>query len=133
MVLGEEGKIVLKAVNSTKETVLCPRVEVADSFLRRLIGFMFKRNIPFGSGLLFLRCNAIHTFFLLAPLDVIFLDEEGKVVKTIEGLRPWRVVLPVRGARHTLETARGSIRRSRTKVGDRIVFLGPIDLSRGDG
>ena len=94
---------------------------------------MFRRNIPFGSGLLLMRCNAIHTFFLATRLDVIFLDEAGRVVKTVEGLRPWRVVAPVRGARHTLEAAFGSIRHSRTEIGDRIVFVGPIDPAWDDG
>jgi len=88
---------------------------------------MFRRAVR--SGLLFMRCNAIHTFFLLVPLDVVFLDDRGKVVKVIEGLPPWRVVPPVKGARHTLELAHGSISESKTEAGDEIVLVGPIDTA----
>ena len=126
------GDIVLKALNATKGTVLCPRVELAATFWRRLVGFMLRR-VPDGTGLLFPQCNSIHTFLLLDPLDVLFLSESGVVVEAVEGLKPWRLVPPVRGATHTLEMAAGAIRRSGTERGDKVMFVGPVDLAEGEG
>lgn len=94
---------------------------------------MLRREIPPGSGLLFPNCNSIHTFLLLAPLDVLFLSESGEVVKAIEGLKPWRVVPPVRGAAHALEMSSGSISLSKTEQGDRLTFVGPVDPAGGEG
>ena len=47
-------------------------------FKDRLFGLMGRKNINY--GLLFKRCNAIHTFFMREPIDVIVLDQTNKIV-----------------------------------------------------
>ena len=64
--------------------------EVARSFLARLKGLIGRRGLPPGQGLLILRCNAIHTFFMRFAIDVTFYDRENRVVKTVRDVRPWR-------------------------------------------
>ncbi|WP_372684332.1 DUF192 domain-containing protein [Castellaniella sp.] len=41
-------------------------------------------------GLLFMSCNAIHTWALANPIDVLFLGPAGAVLSQHESLRPWR-------------------------------------------
>ena len=48
------------------------------SFLSRLLGFMFKKNI--NSSLLFDRCNSIHTFFMKENIDVIMCDNDNNIL-----------------------------------------------------
>ena len=64
--------------------------EVARSFWARLKGLIGRRGLPSGRGLLILRCNAIHTFFMRFTIDATFYDRQDRVVKTVRNIRPWR-------------------------------------------
>ena len=64
--------------------------EVARSFRARLKGLIGRRGLPPGRGLLILRCNAIHTFFMRFAIDATFYDSHGRVVRTVRNIRPWR-------------------------------------------
>jgi len=50
----------------------------ATDFKTRLFGLMGKKNIDY--GILFPKCNAIHTFFMKEDIDVIGLNEENQVI-----------------------------------------------------
>ncbi|MBQ6341475.1 MAG: DUF192 domain-containing protein [Kiritimatiellae bacterium] len=65
--------------------------EVARSFGERLRGLIGRRDLPPGRGLLILRCNAIHTFFMRFPIDAVFYDRQDRVVRTVRNIRPWRL------------------------------------------
>ena len=65
--------------------------EVARSFRARLKGLIGRQSLPPGRGLLILKCNAIHTFFMRFPIDATFYDREDRVVKTVRDIRPWRL------------------------------------------
>ena len=67
------------------------RAEVARTFLQRAVGLIGRRSLPPGEGLLILRCNAIHTFFMRFPIDATFLDKNDRVVKVVRNIRPWRL------------------------------------------
>jgi uncharacterized membrane protein (UPF0127 family) len=84
-------------------------VEVAGSFLRRGLGLMFRRELPEGHGLAITPCSSIHMHFMRFPLDVAFLDAEGRVVRAYHGIRPWRISRIVRGARSALELPAGTL------------------------
>lgn len=65
---------------------------VADSFLSRARGMMFRRSFPEGEALVFEfsseRRVGIHMLFVAFSLDVVFLDKDGVVV-SVRTLRPW--------------------------------------------
>ncbi|XRO75704.1 DUF192 domain-containing protein [Methanocaldococcus sp. 28A] len=64
-------------------------VVLADNFIKRAFGLMF-RDIG-NKAMLFLykrRKISMHTFFMLYPIDVIFIDE-NKVVEAVR-LKPWK-------------------------------------------
>jgi uncharacterized membrane protein (UPF0127 family) len=63
---------------------------LADSFARRLLGLMGRKEIPLGSGLLFVPGGSIHTAFMRFPIDAVFINENGVVVDVAEHVRPWR-------------------------------------------
>lgn len=66
-------------------------VRVARTFRERVLGLMFKKDLPDGDGLLIERCNAIHTCFMRFPIDATFMDAEGNVVKVVRNIKPWRL------------------------------------------
>ena len=96
---------------------LASRVRVARGVFRRFWGLMGRREVPAGEGLWLVPCRSIHMFFMRTPIDLLFLDREGEVVRAVSRMRPWSLrpysvtLLPVRGARTTLELAPGTLER----------------------
>lgn len=81
------------------------RIEVAEGFAARLLGLMFRKDLPDDEALLIPRCNAIHAFFMRFPIDVTFLDRNGAPIRIVRGVRPWTpLVWGGRRARAVAET-----------------------------
>lgn len=73
-----------------------PRVTIADvreahGIFSRSLGLMGRFRI--GPRKLWIpACNSVHTWFLLVPIDIVFLDSLGVVVKVFSRVRPWRFI-----------------------------------------
>ena len=65
--------------------------EVAETFAERARGLIGRDGLAPGRGMLIPRCNCIHTCFMRFPIDATFLDRQGAVVRTVRGIRPWRL------------------------------------------
>ena len=102
------------------ERVLVPRCRVARGFFGRALGLMGRRGLPPGEGLLLAPCGEIHTCFMRFPLDAIFLDREGAVVRVVRGLRPWRLTAGGRGARTVIEAQSGWLDAEGLGPGERL-------------
>ena len=88
------------------ETVLGVEAEVAESAFERMRGLIGRDRLERSRGMLITKCNCIHTFFMRFPIDATFLDGQGRIVKTVKGVRPWRPwVWGGWRARSVLETA----------------------------
>ena len=67
---------------------------------------------------------SIHSAFMRFEFDAVFLDRDLKVLKIVEGIRPFRA----HGARHArkvLELAAGEARRRGVQVGDVLALQPP--------
>ena len=73
--------------------ILGIRAKVARTFAQRARGLIGTRILADDEGMLILRCNAIHTFFMSFPIDAVFLDRNDNVVKIVRNIRPWRFVV----------------------------------------
>jgi uncharacterized membrane protein (UPF0127 family) len=91
--------------------VVAGHVEVADGLLSRFLGLMFRAELPAGHGLALRPCNSVHMFFMRFPLDVVFVDGDGRVLRILHSLRPWRASSLVRGAKAAIELPAGTARR----------------------
>lgn len=69
------------------------RARVARTFAERARGLIGTKSLPPGEGMLILKCNAIHTFFMSFPIDATFLDKNNNVVKVVRNIRPWRLLV----------------------------------------
>lgn len=95
--------------------VIVDQIEYADSFLKRLRGYMFYKQAPV-KAIAFKPCNSIHTFFMRFDIDVLFLDHEMMVIKKIDHLQKRKMIPPVKYASYVLETPAGGF--TNIKIGD---------------
>jgi len=79
-------------------------------------------------GLWLIPSRGIHTFGLLFPIDVIYLDSDLRVVHLIEGLRPMRIGPLRRRSASVLELPARTIEATGTRVGDSILIRPPAAL-----
>ena len=82
----------------------------AERWLDRLRGLLGSPPPSPGHALLITPCASVHTAFMRYPIDVVFVDRQGRILKVVEALPPWRAAACWR-ARHTLELAAGEARR----------------------
>ena len=119
----------LHATNVTRASRLADSLESADSLWARFIGLMGRPSLAIGGGLWLPGGNGIHMMFMRFAIDCVFLgrpsltDGSREVVAVRRSLPPWRgVVWYVRGASGTLELPVGTVDRTGTTVGDRILL-----------
>lgn len=106
------------------------RVEVARTEPERRRGLMDRSSLPDDAGMLFLFDETAEQAFwmkdTLLPLDMIFLDDEGRVVGIVESAAPRTLTSRSVGApsRYVLEVNGGWSRARGVKAGDRVRFEG---------
>ena len=115
----------IRAINRTRGTVLCARLETADGVMGRGRGLVGREGLEAGAGMLFDAGRLqpfmwMHMFFMRFPIDIVFLDVGGRVIKIDHRLKPWRLSSIVIGARRAIELAAGAAAASRTDPGDLI-------------
>ncbi len=110
----------MKIVNRTQGTLLGSQISLADTWWSRFRGYLGRSAPKTGEGILLAPCSSIHTFGMVFPLDVVFLNSEGAVLELQEGLRPWRLCRGAVGSRYVLELPEGTVSATRTTVGDEL-------------
>jgi uncharacterized membrane protein (UPF0127 family) len=76
----------------------------------RAKGFMFKKR-KINYGLLFKKCNAIHTFFMYQPIDVVMTDKENNILYLYENLLSNKIIWPKKNVYNTYELPIGTIKQ----------------------
>ncbi len=109
--------------NVTRDADLGQKVRVASSFMRRAVGLLSASSLGTGEGLWISPCSSVHTLFMRFPIDILFLDSEGLVLDG-STVVPWRISTWVRRSRGVLEIPAGTIKKTGTRVGDRIEMKG---------
>lgn len=103
--------------NSATGAAICERCVIADAPLLRMRGLLGRRDLSAEEGILLRPTGAIHTHFMRFPIDVVFLDSEGRVVELRVAVGPWRMARR-RGAQAVLEMRAGEARRRGIAIGD---------------
>ncbi len=112
----------MKLLNRRNGAVLAGRVESAATLLARLRGLLGRSALPQGEALRIEPCTSIHTFFMKFPIDAVFLGRDGKVVRAVEEMRPWRATRIYPSAAMVVELPAGTLRRTDTREGDELEF-----------
>jgi uncharacterized protein len=108
--------------NRTRDRALGNRIRIVDTWFGRLRGFLMRPAPATGEGLFVMPCRAVHMYGMAFPLDVAFLDAEGRVVATYPGLAPGNRSRFHKNAEYALELPAGTLAATETQVGDQLIW-----------
>lgn len=114
--------------NRTRGATLASDVQLADTPRARRIGLLRHDRLNPGQGLWIYPTQAIHTFGMQFPIDVVFLDRRMRVKRIYHELAPFRLTSLVWTAESVLELPSGSLASTKTAVGDELQ-ISPHDES----
>jgi uncharacterized protein len=114
----------LVLVNQRTDEALADRVEVAVTRRDRRKGLLGRSGLEPASALIIAPCFSIHTMFMRFDIDVVFVDEDGRAVKVVRDMTPWRIAVDPT-AHAVVELPAGSLRDRQVNVGDRLYLLEP--------
>ena len=112
-----EGAAAYQLLNDRTGQVVVESILVAFDSPSRRTGLLKHTSLPDKQGLIIAPCNSVHTFFMKFDIDIAFVDRDGRIVKTVNALRPWRMAGAFR-AFATIELAAGSLEESGTRRDD---------------
>jgi uncharacterized protein len=102
--------------------MIARRVAPARGLCAQVRGLIGKSSLPQDEGLWLDPCSGVHTFGMRFPIDLLVLDQTGRVLRIVNRLQPWRVSLPVRGGRSVVELAAGAAERAGLAIGDTVTW-----------
>lgn len=94
----------------------------AYTFFRRLRGLMLTDSLPEGHGLHIRPCRSVHSFFMRYPIDVLYLDDTGRIVGIEHQLKPGSVGASFRGTRSVVELPEGTLEQAGVRIGQTAEF-----------
>jgi uncharacterized protein len=106
--------------NARTGTTILTHLELAGDSRTRRRGLLGRDHLDENHGLVIVPCGAIHTFFMRFAIDVLFVTKDGRVLKCAHDVKPWRLAAAIT-AHAVIEMPSGTIRRSGTERGDRLV------------
>lgn len=84
---------------------------------------MFTKKLSPDSGLLITPCSGIHTFFMNYTIDVLYLDNNNKILAIDEEMEPGKIGKVVKGSKSVVELSSGKVKETLTKVGQVVEFF----------
>ena len=108
--------------NETRECFLSFGVTVANTLFARLRGLIGTLRLPSDEGVWIIPSQGVHTLGVLFPLDIIYLDDNLKVIHTLEHFPAFRVGPLKSKAASVLELPAHAIYSSQTQPGDQFVI-----------
>jgi len=114
----------LALVNQRTDESLAERVEVAVTRRDRRKGLLGRSGLEPASALIIAPCFSIHTMFMRFHIDAIFVDDDGRTVKVVRDMTPWRIAVEAT-AHAVVELPAGSLRDRQVNIGDRLYLLEP--------
>jgi uncharacterized protein len=87
------------------------------------VGLLGRDGLSEGAALVIRPCNSIHTFFMRFDIDVAFLAKDGRVVRVIPAMKPWRATRVYPSAAMAVELPSQTLARTGTREGDVLLFV----------
>jgi uncharacterized membrane protein (UPF0127 family) len=109
-------------LNKTKDCILANKVQTADTPVKRMVGLLGRKSLSQGEALIIKPCNSVHTFFMRFPIDVLFVDKNNLVVKTINNIVPFRISPISFRSKFVIELPVGTIQATKTFPGDQLII-----------
>ena len=109
----------LSLVNQRTDAALAQHVEVAVTRRARRKGLLGRDGLGTSCALILAPCAAIHTMFMRFEIDAVFVDDDGRAVKVVRNLVPWRIAVDAT-AHAVVELPAGSLEEQDVAIGDRL-------------
>ncbi len=106
--------------NTTRNTTLAQKAELANNPLQRLVGLIGKSTLSADAGLVIMPCSGIHTIGMRFAIDALYIDYDNRVLRTVSKLAPWKVAPVDSRASYIIELAAGVIEQTGTQIGDKV-------------
>lgn len=122
--------VIFSQQDSGNETPLYVDAELAVKEEERNYGFMNRKNIPDGTGMLFVfeKDQVLHFWMKNTPhpLSIAYIDSTG-IISDILDMTPFSEtsISSSRSVRYALEVPQGWFRKNGIKAGDRVEWVGP--------
>ena len=114
--------------NKARESFLSLSVTVADTHFARLRGLAGRIRLKNDEGIWVVPSQGVHTIGVLFSVDLIYLDENCRVIHMVESMGSFRIG-PIRSSsRSVLELPTRTIYSSQTQVGDELLICSPEEL-----
>jgi len=110
-------------MNDRTRRAVALEVELATTRAERNRGLLGRDSLRPAEGLLLTPCIAVHTVGMRFAIDVVFIDRDGRVVRVVSHVRPWRMTASFR-AHAVIELAAGTAAAHGITVGD-FLYLAP--------
>ncbi len=125
----------LRLVHQRTDTTVACDLEIATTRATRRRGLLGRQTFDASAALILAPCVAIHTMFMQFAIDLVFVDEDGRALKVVPELKPWRIAIePL--AHAAIELPARSVCEHGVGVGDRLYLRAPdghrVLLSVGD-
>ncbi len=103
--------------------IIFKNAKFARSFSEKLAGLMFQNKPQEFDALIFENAFWIHSYFVFFKFSAAYLDENFKVIKTDENIKPFCFLKPVFGSKYVVEYWGGQ----EIKNGDIMAFEGSLN------
>ena len=115
--------ITMHIKNATKKSIIAKNAELCRNIFTKSFGLMFSIK---PKPLIFIfkkeKIIPLHMLFVFYPIDILFLNKNKAVVEIKESLRPFSFYTPKKKALYIIELPQGTIKKTKTAVGDKIKF-----------
>ena len=118
----------MQLINERTRKSVAHTVEVAETRKERRRGLLGRAGLDEGAALMLIPCFTVHTAFMRFSIDVVFVDGDGCVVRTVSRMPPWRMAVCVR-ARAVIELPAGRLEACPLSIGDAL-YLVPVREQR---
>lgn len=112
---------VLQITNSRNGAQLTTHAGIANTSALRRRGLLEHISLEEGDGLWIAPCEAVHTFAMKFPIDVLYLSKDKRVLKIRHSMPKSRISFCL-SAHSVLELPAGHAAKTGTQVGDQLVF-----------
>ena len=107
----------MRLINGRTALTIASAVELANTRSTRRRGLLGRQALDVAAAMVIEPCWAIHTAFMRFAIDVIFVNAEGRVLRVVSHVEPWRVAITP-GASAVIELAAGTAQLRGVTVGD---------------
>jgi len=112
----------LTLMNARTSCAVADDVEVALSRNARRKGLLGRDGLAPFSAMVLAPCAAIHTMFMRFAIDVVFVDADGRALRIVKSLAPWRAAMtPL--AHAVIELPAGTLTTREVAVGDPLYLV----------